>query len=45
MIEGVGGKLEGVYFAFGDADFFIIFTFRTTFPLPLSHWPQTKAVL
>jgi uncharacterized protein with GYD domain len=25
MIEGVGGKLEGVYFAFGDADFFIIF--------------------
>jgi len=25
MIEGVVGKLEAVYFAFGDADFFIIF--------------------
>jgi uncharacterized protein with GYD domain len=24
-IEGAGGKLEAVYFAFGDADFFIIF--------------------
>jgi uncharacterized protein with GYD domain len=24
-IESAGGKLEAVYFAFGDADFFIIF--------------------
>jgi uncharacterized protein with GYD domain len=25
MIESAGGKLEAVYFAFGDADFYIIF--------------------
>ena len=24
MIESVGGKLEALYFAFGDADFYII---------------------
>ena len=25
MIESAGGKLEALYFAFGDADFYIIF--------------------
>jgi uncharacterized protein with GYD domain len=25
MIESAGGKLEAIYFAFGDADFYIIF--------------------
>jgi uncharacterized protein with GYD domain len=25
MIESAGGKLESLYFAFGDADFYIIF--------------------
>ena len=33
-IESAGGKLEAIYFAFGDADFYIILTSRTTLPLP-----------
>ena len=45
MIESAGGKLEAVYFAFGDADFYIILTFRTIFPLLPSQWSRTKVAL
>ena len=45
MAESVGGKLETLYFAFGDVVPTSSLTSRTTFQLPLFGLPQTEAVL